>query len=80
MPWRTSRTLRSSPCVTVVLASSEDRSFEQAGPELMRNWDHAKGIASLTREGARLAIRDAWQHASDFIQRATPGDSDHDGK
>jgi len=46
----------------------------------MRNWDHAKGIASLTREGARLAIRDAWQHASDFIQRATPGDSDHDGK
>jgi hypothetical protein len=64
----------------VASASSEGRSFEQAEPELMRNWHHAPGISALTWAGARLATRDARQHASDFIQRATPGDSDHDGK
>jgi hypothetical protein len=72
--------LESSPYVTAASASSEGRSFEQAEPALMRDWDHAKGISSLTWQGARLATRDAWQHASDFIERATPGDSDHDGK
>jgi hypothetical protein len=61
-------------------ARREGRTFEQAEPELMREWDSAKGISSLTWEGAKLATRDAWQHVSDFIERATPGDSDHDGK
>jgi hypothetical protein len=61
-------------------ARREGRSFEQAEPELMRDWDYAKGISSLTWEGARHATRDAWQHVSDFIERATPGDSAHDGK
>ena len=46
----------------------------------MRDWDHAKGISSLTWEGAKDATRDAWQHVSDVVERATPGDSDHDGK
>jgi hypothetical protein len=32
---------------------------------------------ALVRTGGN---RDAWPHASDFIQRATPWDSDHDGK
>ena len=72
--------LESSPYVTAASASSEGRSFEQAEPALMRDWDHAKGICSLTWQGARLATRDAWQHAGDFIERATPGESDHDGK
>ena len=60
-------------------ARREGRTFEQAEPELMRDWDYAKGISSLTWEGARHATRDAWQHVSDFVERATPGDSDHDG-
>jgi hypothetical protein len=64
----------------VASASSEGRSVEQAEPELMRNWDRAKGISSQTWGGARLATRDASQHASDFIERATPGDCDHNGK
>jgi hypothetical protein len=61
-------------------ARREGRTFEQSEPELMREWDSAKGISSLTWEGAKLATRDAWQHVSDFVERATPGDSDHDGK
>jgi len=60
--------LRSSPYVTEASASSEGRSFDQAEPELMRNWEHAKGISRLTREGATLTTRDAWQHASDSIE------------
>jgi len=58
----------------------EGRSFEQVEPELMRDWDRAKGISSLAWEDAKHATRDAWQHVSDFVERATPGDSDHDGK
>ena len=58
----------------------EGLSFEQAEPELMHDWDRVKGISSLTWENAKHATRDAWQHVSDFVERATPGDSDHDGK
>jgi hypothetical protein len=58
----------------------EGRSFEQAEPELMREWDRAKGTSKLTWENAKHATRDAWQRLSDFVERATPGDSDHDGK
>lgn len=58
----------------------EGRSFEQAEPELMRDWDRAKGTSKLTWENAKHATRDAWLHVSDFAERATPGDSDHDGK
>ena len=56
------------------------RRFEQAEPQLMPGWDRAKGLSSLTWEDARHATRDAWQRVSDFVERATPGDSDHDGK
>ena len=58
----------------------EGRSFEQAEPELMREWDGAKGTSRLTWEKAKHATRDAWQRLSDVVERATPGDSDHDGK
>lgn len=58
----------------------EGRSFEQAEPELMSDWDHVKGTSSLTWENAKHAARDSWQRVSDFAERATPGDSDHDGK
>lgn len=58
----------------------EGRSFEQAEPELMRDWDGAKGTSRLTWENAKHAARDSWQRLSDFVERATPGDSDRDGK
>ena len=58
----------------------EGRSFEQAEPELMRDWDRVKGVSSLTWETAKHAARDAWHRVSDLVERAAPGDSDHDGK
>ena len=61
-------------------ALHEGRRFEQAEPQLMPGWDRAKGLSSLTWEDAKHATRDAWQRVSGFVERATPGDSDHDGK
>ena len=58
----------------------EGRSFEEAEPELGRDWDGARGTSRLTWENAKHATRDAWQRLSDFVERATPGDSDRDGK
>jgi len=58
----------------------EGQSFEQVEPELMREWDGVKGVSSLSWENASHAVRDAWQRVSDCVERATPGDSDHDGK
>ncbi len=42
-------------------ARYEGRSFEQAEPELMRDWDRAKGTSRLTWENAKHPARDAWQ-------------------
>jgi hypothetical protein len=43
----------------------EGRSFDQAEPELMRDWDRAKGTSRLTWENAKHAARDSWQRISD---------------
>ncbi len=56
------------------------RNFAQAEPELMRDWDGSKGASHLTWEGAKQATHDSWQRVSDAVERAVPGDSDHDGK
>lgn len=56
-----------------------DHSFEQAEPELEREWERAKGGSQLSWASAKDATRDAWQHVSDAIERVTPGDSDRDG-
>jgi hypothetical protein len=54
--------------------------LEDAEPELMRDWDRAKGTSRLTWDNAKHATRDSWQRVSDSIERAIPGDSAHDGK
>jgi hypothetical protein len=54
--------------------------FSAAEPDLMRNWDGARGSSTLTWEHAKHATRDSWERLSDTIERATPGDSDRDGK
>jgi hypothetical protein len=76
--------LGARPVVTGLGAAAhrryEGQSFEQAEPELMRDWDRVKGISSLTWDNARHAVRDSWQRVRDFVERATPGDSDHDRK
>lgn len=57
----------------------DGRSFDDVASELMRDWNHVKGTSSLTWEDAEHAARDAWQRVHDLVERAMPGDSDHDG-
>jgi len=58
----------------------QGKSFDEAEPEMAAEWDRFKGTSSLTWDNAKHAARDAWQRVSDFLERATPGDSDRDGK
>lgn len=58
---------------------SRGRTFEQSEPELMREWNSAKGASGLTWDNAKHASRDAWQRLSNVVERAVPGDSDQDG-
>ncbi len=57
-----------------------DRSFDEVEPELSRDWPDARGTSSLEWEHAKHASRDAWHRMSDAVERAVPGDSDHDGR
>jgi hypothetical protein len=57
-----------------------NREFEDVETELSRDWGVNRGASSLEWERARPAARDSWQRVSDAIERAVPGDSDHDGK
>lgn len=57
-----------------------DRSFEDVEPELSHDWNTVRGKSRLQWKDARNATRDAWDRVSDTVERATPGDSDHDGK
>lgn len=50
--------------------------YDEAEPDLERNWDSAKGKSRLAWEKARHASRAAW----DRVERALPGDADGDGK
>jgi hypothetical protein len=56
------------------------RPFDEAEPELERDWDAYRGESRLSWERARPASRDAWVRVSDQIERAVPGDRDRDGK
>lgn len=56
------------------------RTFDEVEPELRRDWSSRRGSSSLEWERAKHATRDAWQRVSDTVERATPGDSDRDGK
>jgi len=58
----------------------EGSTFDQAEPELARDWERARGTSSLAWERAKDATRDSWNRVSDTVERAIPGDSDHDGK
>lgn len=56
------------------------RKFDEVESDLSRDWQRAKGKSSLTWEQAKHATKDSWQRVSDTVERATPGDSDRDGK
>ena len=57
-----------------------DRSFDVAEPELAREWDIRRDNSRLEWSDAKHAARDSWTRVRDTIERATPGDSDRDGK
>ena len=57
-----------------------DRDFDEIESDLGRGWDNAKGNSRLTWERAKAATKDSWRRVSDTVERATPGDSDRDGK
>lgn len=50
--------------------------YEQAEPNLRRDYEAKHGNGRLAWEKAKHATRDAW----DRVERAMPGDADHDGK
>jgi hypothetical protein len=56
------------------------RAFDEMESDLGRDWHTARGGSKLEWEHARHASRDAWHRVSDAVERATPGDSDKDGK
>jgi hypothetical protein len=57
----------------------EGRTFEQAEPELMRDWQQSRGKSELTWESAKAATHDSWRRL-DAIERAVhPEDSNRDG-
>lgn len=56
------------------------RKFDDIESDLDRDWQRAKGKSSLAWENAKHATRDSFQRISDTVERATPGDSDRDGK
>lgn len=57
-----------------------DRSFDDVEPELSRDWGTRRGDSKLEWEHAKHATRDAWDRASNAVERAIPGDSDRDGR
>ena len=58
----------------------QGRKFEDVESELGRDWQRAKGKSRLAWDEAKYATKDSWHRLSDTVERATPGDSDHDGK
>ena len=57
-----------------------EREFDDVEPDLRADWDRNRGNSTLAWDRARYATRDSWQRVSDAVERAVPGDSDHDGK
>ena len=57
-----------------------ERHYDDIETDLAAGWHEARGESRLDWDRARAATRDAWQRVSDTIERATPGDSDRDGK
>ncbi len=56
------------------------KKFDEVESDLARDWQRAKGKSNLQWEHAKHAAKDSWHRVSDTIERATPGDSDRDGK
>jgi hypothetical protein len=60
--------------------SYQGRRFDEVESEFASDWDRARGSSRLTWDKAKYATRDAFERAGNTIERAIPGDSDHDGR
>jgi hypothetical protein len=58
----------------------EGRTFSEAETDLSAGWHAARRDSTLEWDDARHATRDAWQRASDRVERMLPGDADRDGR
>ena len=56
--------------------SDRGLTYDQAEPTLRQQYETQHGNSRLGWEKAKHATRDAW----DRVERALPGDADHDGK
>jgi hypothetical protein len=52
------------------------KTYDEAEPHMRRDWEQFKGKSRLEWEKAKLASRAAWHR----VERALPGDADHDGR
>jgi hypothetical protein len=52
------------------------RTYDEVEPELQRDYETRHGRTGVAWERARHATRDAWNR----VERAIPGDADHDGR
>jgi hypothetical protein len=57
-----------------------DRDYADMESDLSTGWGETRGESRLDWDRAQHATRDAWQRVKDQVERATPGDSDRDGK
>jgi len=55
---------------------AQGRKWDDVEGHLEQGWDRARGGSSLAWEKAKDATRAAW----DRVERALPGDADHDGR
>lgn len=60
--------------------SRAGKSFDQAEADLQSDYTKARGKSRLEWNEAKSATRAAWERVGDNVERAVPGDSDHDGK
>jgi hypothetical protein len=56
------------------------RDYADIENDLSAGWVERRGESRLDWDRAQHATRDAWQRVKDQVERATPGDSDRDGK
>lgn len=54
----------------------QGKKFDEVEKDLAADYNRAKGSSKLTWENGKSATRAAW----DRVERAIPGDADHDGK
>jgi hypothetical protein len=55
--------------------SNAGRKFEDVESSVASTWEATKGKSRLAWNEAKGAVRDGWN----YLERAIPGDSDHDG-